>query len=146
MNNHFNFHRIPIDGKRRIMVWSSDLHRMLGIHHPKHRDWLSSLLLRTGLRDGMDYQYGRDNETGEPGTHLSISAVQAILVVINSDQSWKLHNQLSDLINRGFSNEPSNEASDSNRHRAVPTQPFDPSSALSTRPYGINNRPHRGRR
>lgn len=102
---HGKLHRINQDGKRRIMVFSSELHKMLGVEYPKHRDWLSAILIRTGLRDGIDYQHGRNHSTGDADTHLSISAVQAVLVGINTDLSWKYHNQLSDLINRGFSSE-----------------------------------------
>jgi hypothetical protein len=129
------FHRCNIDGKRRIMVFSSNLYRMLGIQYPKHADWLSSIFLRTGLRDGIDYQHGRNASTNQPDTHLSISAVQALLVVVNSDQSWKLHNQLSDLINRGFSNDERKNDDAANHRNRNRSHPLDFTPAPTALPF-----------
>ena len=138
---HGKLHRINQDGKRRIMVWSSELHKMLGIEYPKHRDWLSAILIRTGLRDGIDYQNGRNNSTGDADTHLSISAVQAVLVSINTDLSWKYHNQLSDLINRGFSNEPKNHTPRS----TVPAAPTHTPSQLQPSTGRSRHQQHRNK-
>ena len=96
-----SLHRHNIDGKRRIMVWASQLKR-LSNDQTDHTDWLLSIQ-NSPLRKEIDYHQ-------VPNRHdirLTISAVQAILVMQNTAHSWQLHHALSDLIHRGFSNNQS---------------------------------------
>lgn len=87
-------HRHPIDGKRRIMVWASALHRLS--QNPQTFDQFKKYIINTRLRNGTDYHRQHHD------IRLSISAVQALLVMQNTAQTWQLHHHLSDLIQRGF--------------------------------------------
>lgn len=93
-----SFHRHPIDGKRRIMVWASQLKRLLS-DQTNHADWILSIQT-SPLRNEIDYHLAPNRND----IRLTISAVQALLVMQNTPHSWQLHHALSDLIHRGFSN------------------------------------------
>ena len=93
-----SFHRHPIDGKRRIMVWASQLKRLLS-EQTDHKQWILSIQ-NSPLREGIDYHLVPNRND----IRLTISAVQALLVMKDTQYSWQLHHALSDLIHRGFSN------------------------------------------
>jgi len=96
-----SFHRHPIDGKRRIMVWASQLKRLLN-HPSDQQHWILSIQ-NSPLRNEIDYHLVPNRND----IRLTVSAVQALLVMQNTQYSWQLHHALSDLIHRGFSNNPS---------------------------------------
>jgi hypothetical protein len=91
-------HRHPIDGKRRIMVWASALHRL--IQSPQAFEDFKKIVTESPLRNEIDYHV----QPNRNDIRLTISAVQAVLVLDNSPTSWQLHHALCDLIHRGFSN------------------------------------------
>lgn len=88
----------PNTHKRKIMVKAKDLYQMLE-PFVGFEDWCAWYIEDTLLRINVDYFY----TTNHSAIILSISAVQAVLVMNDTDRSWLLFNALSDLINNGFS-------------------------------------------
>ena len=87
----------PQTQKRQLFVSARKLHRLLE-SDLSYKTFIETNILWSRLRENIDYHFNKNHDT----YNLSISAVQAILVMENTEQSWRLFNELSDLINNGF--------------------------------------------
>lgn len=88
----------PNTTKRKIMVKAKVVFKLLN-PFVAYSDWSEWFIQDTPLRLNIDYFYiGSTQEIV-----LSLSALQAVLVMNDTDKSWQLFNSLSDLINTGFS-------------------------------------------
>jgi len=87
--------RFVNDSKRRIGMTARILYIMLQCDITYKQFCIN--IQASPLRTDIDYQL-TDNHL-----LLNISAVQAILVMTNSELSWQLHHALTDLIHNGFS-------------------------------------------
>lgn len=87
----------PQTQKRQLFVSSKKLHRLLACD-VSYKTFIETNVVWSRLRENIDYYFNKQFET----YNLSISAVQAILIMENTEQSWRLFNELSDLINNGF--------------------------------------------
>lgn len=89
--------KIGDDPKRRIIINARVLYGMI----PFKISFLDfcKIVQESPLRENIDYQYTQSHDT----MLLSISAMQAILVMCNTEQSWQLHHSMTDLIHKGFS-------------------------------------------
>lgn len=88
----------PANNKRQYFVSSKKLYRLLS-PSLSYKTFVETNISWSRLRENIDYHYNQRFET----YNLSISSVQAILILENSETSWKFFNELSDLINSGFS-------------------------------------------
>lgn len=89
--------RCPYHNKRRLFINSRKLYVLL---EPKFSyDEFVNMIYWSPLRLDVDYHYSYKFQC----YNLSISAVQAILVIYGTNESWQLFNELSDLIHNGFS-------------------------------------------
>ena len=88
----------PQTNKRQFFVSSKKLYNVI---NPKvsYKTFIETNITWSKLRENIDYHYNHQFNS----YNLSICAVQAILILENSDQSWTSFNELSDLINSGFS-------------------------------------------
>lgn len=88
----------PANHKRQYFVSSRKLYRLLspGV---SYKTFVETNIIWSRLRENIDYHY---NERFE-AYNLSISSVQAILILENTEMSWQIFNELSDLISNGFS-------------------------------------------
>lgn len=89
--------RCPHHQKRRLFINSRKLFKLLDINLPY--DEFASMIYWTPLRLEVDYHYSEQYQC----YNLNISAVQAILVIVGTQQSWELFHELSDIIQNGFS-------------------------------------------
>lgn len=87
----------PVNHKRQYFVSSKKLYRLLS-PESSYKTFIETNIVWSRLRENIDYHYNERFET----YNLSISSVQAILILENNEQSWQLFNELSDLINCGF--------------------------------------------
>ena len=89
--------RCPYHNKRRLFISSRKLYDLLC---PKmsYEEFATSIYWMP-IRMEVDYHYSEKSGS----YNLSISAVQAVLVSYNSPKGWELFNELSDLIQNGFS-------------------------------------------
>lgn len=88
----------PANHKRQYFISSKKLYRLLS-PSLSYKTFVETNISWSRLRENIDYHYNQRFET----YNLSISSVQAILILENSETSWKFFNELSDLINSGFS-------------------------------------------
>lgn len=88
----------PYNNKRQFFVSSKKLYNRIN-SNVSYKTFVETNIIWSKLRENIDYHYNQQFES----YNLSISAVQAILILENSEQSWALFNELSDLINNGFS-------------------------------------------
>lgn len=87
----------PQTKKRQLFVSSKKLHQILQCDIT-YKTFVETNVIWSRLREENDYHFNKTFDT----YNLSISAVQAILIMENTEQSWALFNELSDLINSGF--------------------------------------------
>ncbi len=87
----------PVNHKRQFFVSSKKLYRLL-TPESSYKTFVETNISWSRLRENIDYHYNQRFET----YNLSISSVQAILILENSETSWKFFNELSDLIANGF--------------------------------------------
>ncbi len=87
----------PVSKKRQFFVSSRQLYRAI-TPDVSYKTFVETNIVWSRLRDNIDYHYNEQYQT----YNLSISAVQAILILENTDISWALFNNLSDHINNGF--------------------------------------------
>lgn len=87
----------PNSHKRKIMVRAKSVYQLVN-PFVAYADWSEWYIEDTPLRLNTDYFYSGPNRD----IILSISAVQAVLVMNDTDKSWQLFNSLTDLINTGF--------------------------------------------
>ncbi|ENW82681.1 hypothetical protein F909_00952 [Acinetobacter sp. ANC 3929] len=87
----------PQKNKRQLFVSTRKLHRLIE-SNLSYKTFIETNISWSRLRENIDYHLNKNYDT----YNLSISAVQAILVTENTEQSWRLFNELSDLINNGF--------------------------------------------
>ncbi|TCB49856.1 hypothetical protein E0H80_10610 [Acinetobacter sp. ANC 4779] len=87
----------PANHKRQYFVSSKKLYRLLspGV---SYKTFVETNITWSRLRENIDYHYNERFDT----YNLSISSVQAILILENSEISWQIFNELSDLISGGF--------------------------------------------
>lgn len=83
------------DNKRRIVIHAKVLYQMLQTDI-SYKQWCNHIE-QSPLRPNIDYTNKNSNII------LSISAMQAILVMTNTQHSWQLHHTMTDLIHTGFS-------------------------------------------
>lgn len=88
----------PQNNKRQLFVSSRKLYNLIS-PNVSYKTFVETNITWSKLRENIDYHYNQQFDS----YNLNICAVQAILVLENSDQSWTLFNELSDLINCGFS-------------------------------------------
>jgi len=88
----------PKTKKRQLFISAKKLHRLLDTD-VSYKTFLETNVLWSRLREDIDYHFNQQVDT----YNLSICAVQAILIMENTEQSWILFNEMTDLINEGFS-------------------------------------------
>lgn len=88
----------PANHKRQYFVSSKKLYRLLS-SSLSYKTFIETNITWSRLRENIDYHYNDHFDT----YNLSISSVQAILILENSEISWQIFNELSDLISSGFS-------------------------------------------
>ncbi|WLF84507.1 hypothetical protein [Moraxella sp. ZY210820] len=89
--------RCPYHQKRRLFINSRKLFKLLSLN--LSYDEFASMIYFSNLRTNVDYHYSPTHGC----YNLSISAVQAILVIVGTQKAWQLFNELSDIIQNGFS-------------------------------------------
>lgn len=87
----------PRTKRKRLFISSKNLYDGLDCR-VSYKTFLETSVLWSRLRENIDYHYNSRFDT----YNLSICAVQAVLILENTEKSWKLFNDLSDLINNGF--------------------------------------------
>ncbi|AMW79767.1 hypothetical protein AMD27_13245 [Acinetobacter sp. TGL-Y2] len=88
----------PHNNKRQLFVSSKKLYNLIN-PDVSYKTFIETNVTWSKLRAKIDYHYNQQFDC----YNLSISAVQAILILENTERSWSLFNELSDLINIGFS-------------------------------------------
>lgn len=88
----------PQNNKRQLFISSRKLYNLIS-PNVSYKTFVETNITWSKLRENIYYHYNQQFDS----YNLSICAVQAILVLENSDQSWALFNELSHLINSGFS-------------------------------------------
>ena len=88
----------PHNNKRQFFVSSKKLYNLIN-PDVSYKTFIETNITWSKLRENTDYHYNQQFES----YNLSISAVQAILILENTEKGWSLFNELSDLINNGFS-------------------------------------------
>ncbi len=88
----------PQTNKRQFFVSSKKLYNLIN-PNVSYKTFIETNITWSKLRADIDYHYNQPFDC----YNLSISAVQAILILENTEKSWSLFNELSDLINSGFS-------------------------------------------
>lgn len=88
----------PNGHQRKIMVTAKQLYNLVA-PSCAYAEFCDLYIESTPLRLNIDYHY-TDNFKA---INLTLSAVQAVLVQVNTNTSWALFNEMSDLINTGFS-------------------------------------------
>lgn len=88
----------PTTKKRQFFITSKKLYNLVG-PDVSYKTFVETNITWSKLRENIDYHYNTAHDT----YNLGISAVQAVLILENTEKSWMLFNQLSDLINVGFS-------------------------------------------
>ncbi|MGG2096475.1 hypothetical protein ABFY41_02550 [Acinetobacter haemolyticus] len=83
--------------ERQLFVSSKKILRLL-VFDVSYKTFIETNVVWSRLRENIDYHFNKQFEN----YNLSISPVQAILTMENTEQSWRLFNELSDLINNGF--------------------------------------------
>lgn len=87
----------PQTKKRQLFVSAKNLHRILQCD-VSYKTFIETNIIWSRLRENIDYHFNKNHDT----YNMNISAVQAILIMENTELSWRLFNELSDLINNGF--------------------------------------------
>lgn len=87
----------PYSKKRKFFINSKDLYRLLQTDI-SYKTFVETKIVWSRLRENIDYHFNEQHDT----YNLSICAVQAILVLENTEKSWQFFNELTDLINNGF--------------------------------------------
>ena len=87
----------PHSKKRKFFISSKQLYRLLQTDI-SYKTFVETKTVWSRLRENIDYHFNEQHDT----YNLSICAVQAILVLENTEKSWQLFNELTDLINNGF--------------------------------------------
>ncbi len=87
----------PATQKRQFFITSKKLYNLIN-PDVSYKTFVETNITWSKLRENIDYHYNTAHDT----YNLSISAVQAVLILENTEKSWMLFNQLSDLINMGF--------------------------------------------
>lgn len=88
----------PNSHQRKIVIRAKSVFELLNpfVSYP---DWCAWYIEESPLRVSIDYFYiGRNHDI-----ILTISALQAVLIMNDTDKSWQLFHDLTDLINSGFS-------------------------------------------
>lgn len=88
----------PQTNKRQFFVSSKKLYNLIN-PNVSYKTFIETNITWSKLREEIDYHYNQSFNC----YNLSISAVQAILILENTEKSWSFFNELSDLINNGFS-------------------------------------------
>lgn len=83
--------------KRKFFISSKHLYRLLQTDI-SYKTFVETKIVWSRLRENIDYHFNEQHDT----YNLSICAVQAILVLENTEKSWQFFNELTDLINNGF--------------------------------------------
>ena len=87
----------PHTKKRKFFIGSKDLYRQLQ-PNVSYKTFVETNITWSRLRENIDYHFNEQRDT----YNLSICAVQAILILENTEKSWQFFNELTDLINNGF--------------------------------------------
>jgi phage anti-repressor protein len=87
----------PQTNKRQLFISAKKLHSIL-LCDISYKTFIETNVIWSRLRENIDYHFNKNHDT----YNLNISAVQAILIMENTEISWKLFNELTDLINNGF--------------------------------------------
>jgi len=87
----------PQTKKRKFFISSRNLYRILQTD-VSYKTFVETNIIWSRLRADIDYHFNAQHDT----YNLSICAVQAILIMENTDRSWSLFNNLTDHINNGF--------------------------------------------
>lgn len=88
----------PQTNKRQLFVSSKKLYNFIN-PNVSYKTFIETNIIWSKLRENIDYHYNQQFDS----YNLSISSVQAILILENTEESWKYFNELSDLIANGFS-------------------------------------------
>ena len=87
----------PHSKKRKFFISSKHLYRLLQMDI-SYKTFVETNIVWSRLRENIDYHFNEQHAT----YNLSICAVQAILILENTEKSWQFFNELTDLINNGF--------------------------------------------
>lgn len=87
----------PNTKKRKFFISSKHLYHLLETD-VSYKTFVETNIIWSRLRENIDYHFNEQHDT----YNLSICAVQAILILENTEKSWRFFNELSDLINNGF--------------------------------------------
>lgn len=87
----------PQTNKRQLYISAKKLHRIIKCD-VSYKTFIETNVIWSRLRENTDYHFNKQFDT----YNLSICAVQAILIMEDTEQSWILFNELTDLINSGF--------------------------------------------
>jgi|GEM_PF-2568667 len=88
----------PQNNKRQLFVSSRKLYNLIS-PNVSYKTFVETNITWSKLRENIDYHYNQQFDS----YNLSISSVQATLILENTEQSWKYFNELSDLITSCFS-------------------------------------------
>lgn len=89
--------RCPYHHKRRLFINSRKLYQLIS-PELSYKNFVNEILW-SPLRAEKDYHYCEQYDA----YNCSISAVQAILVLCGNKKAWQIFNELSDIIQNGFS-------------------------------------------
>lgn len=87
----------PQNNKRQFFVSPKMLYNIIQCD-VSYKTFVETNITWSRLRENIDYHYNKQHQVH----NLSISAVQAILIMENTEISWKFFNNISDHINNGF--------------------------------------------
>lgn len=87
----------PTTKKRQFFITSKKLYNLIN-PDISYKTFIETNITWSRLRENIDYHYNEAHDT----YNLGISAVQAVLILENTEKSWTLFHQLSDLISSGF--------------------------------------------
>lgn len=86
--------RYVIAGRRRMAIYNKDLANISNLSEST----INTLHKKSQLRKGQDWAFNPDKSDFV----LSLSSVQAIMVMADTDKSWDIHHRISDFIQQGF--------------------------------------------
>lgn len=89
--------RCPFHAKRRLFINSRNLYKLIN-PDMSYKNFANEILW-SPLRANQDYHFCEQYDA----YNLSISAVQAILILCGTKKAWQIFNELSDIIQNGFS-------------------------------------------
>lgn len=88
----------PNSHKRKIMASALRVYNLV-LPSCTYDEFCDQYIESTPMRVNVDYHYSDDFKT----IFLTVSSIQAVLIQIGTESAWSLFNNMTDLINNGFS-------------------------------------------